>query len=165
MRFSMSLLPVLLSILLSCSKAATSADSGITAGNTSLNRELMLKLVNEVRQKGCNCDGTYYPPAPALAWNELLEKAAFAHASDMQKNNYFSHTAKDGSNAGTRIERVGYSWKTYGENIAHGYRSEKEVVEGWLSSPGHCRNIMNRSFREMGVAKVGLYWAQEFGSR
>jgi uncharacterized protein YkwD len=165
MRLSMFLLPVLVSIVLSCSKSDLTESPSVISETESVNKELMLQLVNEVRQKGCNCGGTYYSPAPALTWNDLLEKAALYHAKDMYQNNYFSHTAHDGSNAGVRIERAGYFWKTYGENLASGYKTEKQVLDGWLSSPGHCKNIMNKSFREMGVAKAGNYWVQEFGVR
>lgn len=130
-----------------------------------LNRTVMLQLVNKVRANGCNCGGKYYAPAPPLAWNGQLEKAAFEHSQDMWRKNYFSHKAPDGSNGGNRIERAGYNWKAYGENIAFGYTSEREVVKGWLSSPGHCKNIMNRNYREMGVSRVANYWTQTFGTR
>ena len=78
--------------------------------------------------------------------------------------NAFAYCA-DGSNGGVRIERAGYDWATFGENIAMGYRTEKDVVADWLQSPGHCKNIMNRNFKEMGVARVGNYWTQEFGAK
>jgi uncharacterized protein YkwD len=62
---------------------------------------------------------------------------------------------------------VGYREKLVGENIAYGPKSAEEVVQGWLSSPGHCENIMDPRFAEMGVAyaqgqasKRGLYWVQ-----
>ena len=54
-----------------------------------------------------------------------------------------------------------------GENIAYGPKSVEEVVQGWLDSPGHCENIMDPRFVEMGlgyavghVSKRGLYWVQ-----
>ena len=53
----------------------------------------------------------------------------------------------------------------YGENIATGYRTEKEVVKGWIASPGHCKNIMSKLYKEMGVARYGNYWTQEFGAQ
>jgi len=140
-------------------------DSGPGPVPPGVNKTVLLDLVNEVRSKGCKCGDTYYYPAPALTWNAQLESAAVAHSADMFNNKYLSHTASDGSKAGDRIERSGYRWKAYGENIATGYRDEQEVIKGWLASPGHCKNIMNKDFREMGVARKGNYWAQEFGLR
>jgi uncharacterized protein YkwD len=130
-----------------------------------INKTLLLQLVNEVRQRGCQCGGTWYPATTALKWNPLLEKAALVHSNDMYANKYFSHAAKDGSKAGDRIDRIGYRWRTYGENIAFGYRTEREVVKGWILSPGHCKNIMSPSFREMGVSRAGDYWTQVFASK
>ncbi len=122
----------------------------------------LLNLVNQARTTGCNCGDEYYPPVDEVKWNSQLEEAAQNHSNDMYEKNYFDHTGKDGSSAGDRIERTGYSWNTYGENIAMGYSSEKDVIEGWLKSTGHCKNIMNKQFTEMGVATKGEYWTQVF---
>jgi uncharacterized protein YkwD len=141
------------------------ADPVLKDSAAGVNKSTLLKLVNDARKKGCKCGDTYYYPAPALTWNEQLEKAAMAHSTDMFAKKYFSHTSPNGARAGERIEKAGYHWLAYGENIGMGYKNEKEVVEGWLKSPGHCRNIMNRDYKEMGVAKVGNYWTQTFGKR
>ena len=100
-----------------------------------------------------------------MSWNSQLEQAALTHSNDMYANNYFSHAAQDGSKAGDRIDDAGYRWRNYGENIAFGYRSEREVIRGWILSPGHCKNIMNKSFKEMGVSRVGDYWTQVFATK
>ena len=73
-----------------------------------VNKSVMLDLVNEVRKAGCQCGDTYYYPVGSVTWNNQLELAAYNHSSDMYKNNYFSHIAPDGSNGGVRIERTGY---------------------------------------------------------
>lgn len=165
------ILNILFSTLLffSCTKEPVQINNDTTSTTakvpTTLNKTLMLKLINEARSKGCQCGDTYYYSAPALGWNDLLEKAAFNHSNDMYENKYFAHTALDGSNAGMRIERVGYNWKAYGENIGMGYKDEKEVVEAWLASPGHCKNLMNKNYKEVGVSRVGGYWTQAFGTR
>lgn len=138
---------------------------GYTVLPGTVNRTRMLQLVNDVRKKGCQCGDTYYYPAPPVTWNTQLEEAAYSHTTDMSKNKFFGHNAPDGSRGGNRLERVGYKWKTYGENIGQGYKTEKEMLAGWLASPGHCKNIMNKSFKEMGVARVGTLWTQEFGSK
>jgi uncharacterized protein YkwD len=83
----------------------------------------------------------------------------------MQTLNYFSHTAKDGSDPGTRITKAGYTWRAYGENIAFGYPDEQAVMDGWIHSEGHCKNIMSPNFKEMGAGRAGDYWTQEFGAK
>jgi uncharacterized protein YkwD len=157
-------------LLVSCTKGDLSdGDSAVTENTSpvasSVNKTVMLQLVNDVRKNGCQCGDTYYNPVPTVIWNNQLEAAAYQHSEDMYRNNYFDHTAPDGSNGGVRIQQAGYNWTSFGENIASGYKSEKEVVEGWLQSPSHCKNIMNRSFKEMGVARAGNYWTQEFAAK
>lgn len=144
--------------------AATDNNTTIRVPET-VNRAKMLQLVNVVRRKGCQCGDTYYYPAPPIVWNAQLETAAYNHTADMATKKYFSHTEANGSRAGTRMEQAGYYWKTYGENIGEGYKTEKEMINGWLASPGHCKNIMNKTYKEMGVARVGTLWTQVFGSR
>jgi uncharacterized protein YkwD len=164
MKSIMFFLSFIFAVITSCTKESVSVTNNEPVPAT-VNKTVLLQLVNDARKKGCNCGNTYYAPAPALTWNDQLEKAAYIHASDMYQKKYFSHTGSDGSGSGERISAVGYSWKFYGENIAAGYQTEKEVISGWLSSPGHCANIMNKNFREMGVARAGDYWTQDFGSR
>ena len=133
---------------------------------TEINKDLLLQLVNSYRTAGCNCGSEgYFAPTTPVAWNNLLELAAKDHCEDMLKKNFFSHTGSDGSNLGVRVGRHGYDWQTCGENIAKGFLTEQSVVEGWINSPGHCKNIMHPNFKEMGVSKSGDYWTQVFGTR
>lgn len=130
-----------------------------------LNKTTILRLVNKFRSTGGKCGDTFYPAAPALTWNDQLEQAALVHSKDMQTRKYFNHYSPEGNNAGERIDAVGYRWMTFGENIGLGYKNENEVVEAWKQSPGHCKNMLNPKYKEMGVARVGQYWTQNFGSR
>ena len=130
-----------------------------------INRQKLLELVNNYRQSGCNCGGENMPPVNPVVWNDQLEKAAQKHSDDMKSNNFFSHTGSDGKNAGNRITNAGYVWTTYGENIGSGYKTEEAVVNGWINSGGHCKNIMNAGFKDMGVAVSGDYWTQVFGRK
>jgi uncharacterized protein YkwD len=159
----------LLSYLLfifSCQKSDTgTAQNNTQVNTTALNRNVMLQLVNDQRQRGCNCGTTYYAPTTTLTWNDKLENAAATHAGDMLTNNYFSHTGLDNSNPGDRIMRAGYNWRAYGENIAKGFSSEQEVMAAWIQSEDHCQNIMNPNYREMGAARANSYWVQEFGAQ
>ncbi|MBD0353026.1 MAG: CAP domain-containing protein [Flavisolibacter sp.] len=170
MKTAMLLLSFAIIVFSSCTKSTEPVServknsTGATASST-VNKTLMLQLVNEVRKKGCQCGDVYYAPAQPVTWNNQLEQAANNHSMDMYRNNYFSHTAPSGTTPAQRIEQAGYRWMAYGENIGFGYKSEKEVVDAWISSPGHCANLMGKKFKEMGVARVGNYLTQDFGAR
>lgn len=126
-----------------------------------------LQLVNEVRARGARCGEHSFGPAPPVKLSETLAGVAFGHADDMAKHNYFEHEDRTGRSPADRVRAVGYQEKLVGENIAYGPKSADEVVKGWLDSPGHCENIMDPRFAEMGIAyatgrasKRGLYWVQ-----
>lgn len=88
----------------------------------------------------------------------------------MAENRYFNHVSRNGKTIKNRIEDAGYTlsgMRSYyvGENIAAGQPSIKSVMNSWLKSEGHCKNIMSGTFREIGVAEHKLYWVQDFGMR
>ncbi len=136
-----------------------------TDSGTAINQSLLLQLVNNVRKAGCTCGTTAMPPVNPVTWNDTLAKVALDHSIDMDQNNYFSHTGLDGSSPGDRLTQAGYIWTSYGENIAFNYPDEQSVMNAWLQSEGHCENIMDGGFKEMGVGRDGAYWTQDFGSR
>jgi uncharacterized protein YkwD len=131
----------------------------------------VLKLVNAARAKERNCGNKRYKAARPLHWNAKLGAAALAHSRDMAEHDYFGHKGHEGSTVGTRAKEEGYAWRSIGENVAAGQGSPKQVVDGWLSSSGHCANIMSAHFTEMGAAyatnpksDMAIYWTQIFGA-
>lgn len=159
-------------LLYSCRKDDTVAEQtnnnngGKTSpGDSTVHESVLLSLVNNIRKSGCTCGSTAMPAVAPVTWNNLLEKAALDHSVDMHKNNYFSHTGRDGSSPGHRITRAGYNWRAYGENIAKGQTTEQEVMNGWLQSEDHCKNIMSSNVNEMGVGRDGNYWTQIFAAK
>lgn len=132
--------------------------------SNNVNKDTLLALVNEVRAKGCNCGGTMMPAVQPLTWNLRLELAAANHSKDMQDRKYFSHNSPGGSTPKTRVQAAGYNYAWMGENIASGPKTEAAVINGWLGSPDHCKNLMGAQFREMGVARAGTYWTQVLGT-
>lgn len=128
----------------------------------------VLKLVNQARAKARSCGTTSYPATGALSRNARLDRAAKIHSTDMATKDFFSHTGSDGSSPFVRIQRQSYSYSTAGENIAAGYGTADAVVAGWLKSPGHCMNIMNARYVNIGISLArggtyGYYWTQDFG--
>lgn len=131
----------------------------------SIERDKVLKAVNEIRQEGCNCGGEVMPPVGSVKWNSILEKTALQHARDMDMHNYFSHRSRVGLDVGQRLDAAGYKWHYAGENMAEGQKAFDEVLRDWLESPTHCKMLMNPRMEEMGLAKYGKYWVQHFGTK
>nr|WP_221277152.1 CAP domain-containing protein [Deinobacterium chartae] len=143
-----------------------------TFGSASSFEAQVLSLTNAARARGATCGGVAYPPVPALTANAQLRQAAYLHAKDMGDNNYFDHVGRNGRMPWDRMRAAGYIGRTYGENIAAGQSTPQQVVDGWLKSSGHCRNIMSRNFKDLGVGyyyRAGSnfrhYWVQNFGAK
>jgi uncharacterized protein YkwD len=129
---------------------------------------IVLELVNKERTTGATCGDTYFQPTTPLSSNQKLADSAIAHAQDMAVNDYFSHESKNGEKLKDRVNKQEYSWLTIGENIAKGQKTSAQVVRDWMNSPGHCKNIMNPNFGELGVGRDDnlrkeYIWVQVFG--
>lgn len=115
----------------------------------------VLQLVNEARgQRGC---------AP-LKSDGRLTNAAQSHSTDMARRGYFSHDTPEGVHFDQRIKAAGYA-QPGAENIAMGQRSAEEVMDAWMHSDGHRRNILNCDLSAIGIGldTNGWYWTQDFG--
>ena len=106
-----------------------------------------------------------------------LTRAAQKYARTMAQQDFLSHTGKDGSNFGERIQSAGYNWtnsksgSSVAENIAAGQNSVAEVMKGWRNSTSHYKNMTNSKFTHVGFgmsvnqkSKYRKYWVQNFGS-
>ena len=121
---------------------------------------------------------------PRLRENPLLRRAAERHTGDMISERFFDHTSPSGSTMVGRVRRTGYtkrarSW-ALGENIAWGsgsFATAAQIHRSWMKSPGHRANILQRSFREIGIgiesglpvrlsaAQSGATYTTDFGFR
>lgn len=151
--FNRMTLIILLIITTSC-EAKDPGDAAM------FNRNKILTQINKARQTGQFCGSKWYAPAKKLSWNYQLEKAAKEHSNDMLKNKFFSHKGSNGLFVDDRLYTQHYFWSACAENVAYGTLYEHEVVKEWLSSPGHCANIMNPAYTETGVWVSGIYWTQ-----
>lgn len=117
--------------------------------------EEVIRLVNETR-------ALYL--VPALELNTELCEVAHLKARDMSEKRYFDHTSPTYGSPFDMMKRFGITYRTAGENIAMGYRTPQQVVDGWMNSTGHRANILNSNFKEIGVGYVeeGHYWSQMF---
>jgi uncharacterized protein YkwD len=147
---------------ISCDQAATEAEKLECR---------VAELVNAERQRGAVCDGTSMPPAAALTMHSALRQSARGHAEDMAAQGYFSHESLDGRTPYDRMEAAGYTFSAAAENIAAGSPTPEDVMQQWMASGGHCRNIMSGSYLHIGVGYAvsestayRYYWVQNFGA-
>src|SRR3954470_4757418 len=115
-----------------------------------------------------------------LKSNRHLAKAAGAHARDMCARGYFSHDSANGASFADRIRKSGYvparALPSLGEDLAWGsgpLGTPREIVQGWMESPGNRANLLYPKFREagmgvafgdVGVGESGATYALDFGS-
>lgn len=138
----------------------TSYTQPATAQTPSFQQQI-LQLVNAERRK---------VGAAPLTLNAKLNQAAQNHTNDMVAKKYFAHNSPSGSTMVKRVNAVGYTYRTIGENIAAGNASAAGTMTQWMNSPGHRRNILNPSFKELGVGYAPAndqyrhYWTQVFGT-
>lgn len=115
----------------------------------------VVRLVNEERaSRGLN----------KLTHDWQLSRVARYKSQDMSDNGYFSHTSPTYGSPFQMMRSFGISYRSAAENIAKGYTTPQAVVDGWMSSSGHRKNILNESFTHIGVGYVedGRYWTQMF---
>jgi len=116
---------------------------------------------------------------PKLERNSRLNRAAKAHADDMVAKKYFSHQSPSGAGLADRVRKSGYlrsdDW-LLGENLAWAtgtLQSPEVVVAAWMNSPSHRRNILDRKFKDLGLAATygvpidnasdGVTYVNDFG--
>ncbi|GAB3472684.1 CAP domain-containing protein [Azotobacter salinestris] len=131
----------------------------------------VLERINAARAQPRQCGRQSFAAAAPLAWNATLATAAESHSRAMANGNFLDHKDRDGRTPSDRAELAGYSGTLVGENIAAALDSASKVVDGWLASPGHCANLMNPQFSELGAAyaadpksDAGIYWTALFGA-
>lgn len=120
-------------------------------------KQVLILTNNERSKNGLN----------PLQWDDSLAALAKTHCEDMINRNFFSHNNPDGETPFDRMKKAGISYWAAGENIAAGQYSPEAVVESWMNSEGHRKNILNPDFKCLGVSVIkggeyGIYWAQEF---
>jgi uncharacterized protein YkwD len=132
----------------------------------------LLTEVNAARARPRMCGRQRFAAARPLSWNAALGAAAQGHSKAMAYGNYFAHQDPDGDMPADRARAAGYRGRQIGENIAAGQGSPGKAMAGWLASPGHCANLMNPMFTQVGAAfatdtrsSEGVYWTMLFGAK
>lgn len=144
--------------------------SGDTYGNPAQENTVAERSVAQQVLDLCNQERAAVG-APPLTMDVEAERAAKAHSNDMVQRGYFDHVSAEGWTPGDRLRATGAgNYVGSGENIAAGQQSPAEVMQAWMTSPGHRANILNPDFTHLGVGVV-IYqgttplWTQVFLQR
>jgi uncharacterized YkwD family protein len=118
----------------------------------------VINLVNKEREKH---------NLKPLEIDMKVSQLARQKSEDMRDKNYFDHTSPTYGKPCDHMKKEGVKYKYCGENIAAGYKTPEEVMEGWLKSKGHRENILNSDYTHIGVGYAeggtyGTYWTQQF---
>ncbi|CAI5714024.1 unnamed protein product [Peronospora destructor] len=131
-----------------------------TYRQTSDYEALMLKRVNLER----GAQGL-----PLLCTNKKLQLAAQGHSDDQAANNFMNHNGSNDSTPAERVSAAGYDWRGVAENVAAGQVDVTEVMDAWMNSEGHRRNILG-DYTMLGSAytytldgRYNHFWTQNFG--
>jgi uncharacterized protein YkwD len=132
---------------------------GVVAGNPEFDKQV-LNLTNQARARNWDCVAKRFPASSKiklapLERNVVLDRAARAQSAGMALAKYFDHQSSlDSSHPADRVSATDYPWHMVGENIAAGQPTPAVVVDAWLRSPGHCKNIMNPDYTQIGLSFV-----------
>ena len=118
--------------------ACAGANARVGRASTQLLRAAVVCLINQERAAH---------HLPALTASPLLNNSAQRWTNAMVSSDQFTH----GMNFAGRISAAGYDWRSAGENIATGFATPRSVVAAWMASTGHCQNILNPSYRNIGT--------------
>ena len=119
-------------------RACAGADARVGHASRKVLQSAVVCLINKERAQH------HLPP---LSASPLLNRSAQGWTNAMVSSDQFTH----GTNFAGRISAAGYVWRSAGENIATGYATPRAVVHAWMGSTGHCENILNPTFRNVGT--------------
>ena len=102
-----------------------------------------------------------------VTFDASLAAVADSHCADMINRSFFDHVNPDNETPSDRLHKAGIEYWMSGENIAAGQTTPEAVMESWMNSQGHRQNILNPSYKSLGIAKrtggtYGTYWVQVF---
>jgi len=163
LRAALATIPLLFATLLAAPGLSVAAPS---TDELAVQARRVLELTNQERSKA---------GLTLLQWNDVLAATATDYARDLVSRHYFSHTSLEGTMPWDRAKAHGYpaySWGScyVGENLAQGFATPEEAMQGWMNSESHKANLLKPEYRELGVGVVAdsngrKTWVQNFGSR
>jgi len=128
--------------------------SAVTTTPPTSETQRLLNLINQTRAQ---------KRALKLTFDHRLIQAAQSHSDSMLRHRDFSHEGHTGESFQARLLRHGLPRSYAAENIAQAPTAEI-VFQLWLGSPPHYKNMLNKQYTRVGIARSGDYWTADFSS-
>ena len=121
----------------------TGLKPGVLGYASQIDTKKIIELTNNQRQNAS---------AGIVKENAMLDAAAQAKVNDMFANNYWAHVSPKGTEPWYFVSNAGYNYQHAGENLARDFSNPKDVVNAWMASPSHKKNLLDRRYKDIGVA-------------
>lgn len=118
---------------------------GVLGYSSEITAQKVLDQTNDERLKN---------DLPPLRYSSVLSDSAIRKAKDMFTNNYWAHTAPNGTTPWDFLKSVGYKYSIAGENLARDFYDTDSLLKAWMNSPTHKANIVHPKYQEIGIGVV-----------
>jgi uncharacterized protein YkwD len=135
----------LFSLLLISAPRLNSTAGSVLGYSSSITASDVITQTNQERERA---------GLPALIVNRQLSEAAQAKGMHMFANQYWAHTAPDGTQPWSFFKQFKYSYSVAGENLARDFANTPDMLKAWMNSPTHRANIVNQKYKEIGIAVI-----------
>lgn len=137
---------------------ATARGESVNSEERLPQEQRLMVLMNHIRKKR---------GVRPLMPSRVLGEVARAHSRRMSSGNFFSHVDPDGFGPRERLERAGFAWQAFGENIGCGHDSPEKIADTWMNSASHRETILEPAYSEVGIGLVRggecrIYWTALF---
>lgn len=116
---------------------------GVLGVESSINQQEIIRLTNIEREKN---------NLSPVSEDSRLNAAALEKAKNMFEENYWAHFSPSGKDPWGFINGAGYKFTYAGENLAKSFYQSNEVVNAWMASRTHRENILNKHYKNIGIA-------------
>lgn len=117
-----------------------------------------LEMVNELRAKGCNCGGRYFPPSKSVEWSEGGARASKALVLKLAETDGMTSDV-GGLSTAARLKNEGIVASKAYENLSYRFEEIEKAFHGWKMTPPQCMRMMDPNVKFVGAARKGKYWS------
>ncbi|WP_338792479.1 hypothetical protein [Bernardetia sp. MNP-M8] len=120
--------------------------------------EKFLDLTNELRQEGCHCGGSYFPPVEPVEWDSTIAISTKRLVIALWLKEGMT-TDIDGKSTQQRLSEAGIKTERAYENMSYSFTEIEQAFRGWKLTPPQCKRLMDAQVKRIGAARKERYWS------